>query len=109
MVKLSRRVIVGTTPTKLIDSDPKRTSLAFANLDTVRFFIEASQDVSLTQGFPIEGNGNTGSFTDFFGDDPTLAYFGISAAGGADVRILVGKSALLALLRKIILFFLPRE
>jgi len=103
MVRLARRRIVPDDGEshKVLDSDPKRTSIGFSNQHTGAVFFDAEQAVNEDTGFPLESNGGNGSLTDFFGDDPRLPVYMIVKAGtgDADVRIITGKSFILALLR----------
>lgn len=83
----SRPVTVGTTPTLLLPYNPKRTSVSIFNEDTAAVFIGEDQTGLLARGSPITAGGAI-SFVRAFGDTPQDILFGISSAGGADVRIL---------------------
>lgn len=83
----SRSVTVGTTVTPLLSYNPKRTTVAVFNEDSATVFIGEDQANLLTQGSPISAGGAV-SFVAALGDTPERVLFGISAAGGADVRIL---------------------
>lgn len=83
----SRAVTVGTTPEVLLPYNPKRTSVAIFNEDSAAVFIGEDQTGLLAQGSPITAGGAI-SLVRALGDSPQDILFGISAAGGADVRIL---------------------
>lgn len=83
----SRAVTVGTAATLLLSYDPARTAVAIFNEDTAAVFIGEDQVGLLAQGAPITAGG-TIAFNRALGAKPQDILFGISAAGGADVRIL---------------------
>ncbi len=83
----SRAVTVGTAPTQLLPYNPKRTSVAIFNEDTAAVFIGEDQGGLLDQGSPIQAGGAI-SLVRALGDSPQDILFGISSAGGADVRVL---------------------
>lgn len=83
----SRPVTVGTTPTLLLPYNPKRTTVAIFNEDAAAVFIGEDQAGLLARGSPITAGGAV-SFVRALGDTPQDILFGISSAGGADVRIL---------------------
>lgn len=83
----SRPVTVGTTPTLLLPYNPKRTTVAIFNEDAAAVFIGEDQTGLLARGSPITAGGAV-SFVRALGDTPQDILFGISSAGGADVRIL---------------------
>ena len=83
----SRSVTVGTTATPLLSYNPRRTTVAVFNEDSATVFIGEDEASLLTEGSPITAGGAV-SFVAALGDTPDRVMFGISAAGGADVRIL---------------------
>ena len=83
----SRAVVVGTTVTPLLSYNPRRTTVAVFNEDSATVFIGEDQANLLAQGSPITAGGAL-TFVAALGDTPDRQMFGISAAGGADVRIL---------------------
>ena len=83
----SRSVTVGTASTPLLSYNPRRTSVSIFNEDSVAIFIGEDESNLLTEGSPITAGGAI-SFNAAFGDTPDSLLFGISAAGGADVRVL---------------------
>lgn len=83
----SRPVTVGTTATLLLPYNPKRTTVSIFNEDTAAVFIGEDQAGLLAQGSPVTAGGAV-SFVRALGDTPQDIMFGISSAGGADVRIL---------------------
>lgn len=83
----SRSVTVGTAAELLLPYNPKRTSVAIFNEDAAAIFIGEDQVGLLAQGSPITAGGAV-TFTRALGGTPQDILFGISAAGGADVRIL---------------------
>lgn len=82
----SRPVTVGTTPELLLPYNPKRTSVAIFNEDAAAVFIGEDQAGLLARGSPIQPGGAI-SFTRALGGTPQDILFGISSAGGADIRI----------------------
>lgn len=83
----SRAVTVGATATPLLSYNPRRTTVAVFNEDANTVFIGEDEASLLTEGSPISAGGAI-SFVAALGDTPDRVMFGISAAGGADVRIL---------------------
>lgn len=83
----SRSVTVGTTPELLLPYNPRRTAVSIFNEDSVAIFIGEDEVNLLTEGSPITAGGAV-SLNAALGDSPQDILFGISAAGGADVRIL---------------------
>ncbi len=83
----SRAVTVGTAVTPLLSYNPRRTTVAVFNEDSATVFIGEDQTNLLTQGSPITAGGAL-TFVAALGDTPDRQMFGISAAGGANVRIL---------------------
>ncbi len=83
----SRPVTVGTVATSLLPYNPKRTTVTIFNEDAAAVFIGEDQASLLTRGSPIQAGGAI-SFIRALGDSPQDILFGISSAGGADVRIL---------------------
>lgn len=83
----SRSETVGTAATPLLSYNPKRTSVSIFNEDAVSIFIGEDEANLLTEGSPVTAGGAI-SLVAAFGDTPDRQMFGISAAGGADVRIL---------------------
>ena len=83
----SRPETVGTSPTLLLAFNPRRTSVAIFNEDSSSIFIGEDEASLLTRGSPITAGGAI-TLTAALGGTPELIMFAISAAGGADVRIL---------------------
>ena len=83
----SRPVTVATTPTLLLPYNPRRTSVVIFNEDAAAVFIGEDETSLLTRGSPVTPGGAV-AFAAVDGDTPENILFGISAAGGADVRIL---------------------
>ena len=83
----SRSITVGTGATPLLSYNPRRTTVAVFNEDTATVFIGEDETNLLTQGSPITAGGAL-TFVAALGDTPDRQMFGISAAGGADLRIL---------------------
>lgn len=83
----SRAETVGATPTLLLPYNPKRTAVSIFNEDTAAVFIGEDENALLAQGSPITAGGVI-SLNRALGDTPQEIMFGISSAGGADVRIL---------------------
>lgn len=83
----SRPVTVGTAATPLLSYNPRRTSVSVFNEDAASIFIGEDQSNLLTEGSPITAGGAI-SLIAALGDTPDRVMFGISALGGADVRIL---------------------
>lgn len=83
----SRSEVVGTTATTLLSYNPRRTTVAIFNEDSATIFIGEDEANLLTEGSPITAGGAL-SFLAALGDTPDRGMFAISAAGGADVRIL---------------------
>lgn len=83
----SRSEEVGTAATTLLSYNPKRTSVSIFNEDSVSIFIGEDEADLLTEGSPVTAGGAI-SLVAALGDTPDRVMFAISAAGGADVRIL---------------------
>lgn len=83
----SRPVLVGTVATLLLPYNVRRTSVAIFNEDTAAVFIGEDQGGLLASGSPITAGGAV-TFTRALGGTPQDILFGISSAGGADVRVL---------------------
>lgn len=83
----SRSETVGTVPTRLLPYNPKRTAVTIFNEDAAAVFIGEDENRLLTEGSPITAGGAI-SLNRALGDTPQEIMFGISSAGGADVRIL---------------------
>lgn len=83
----SRPVTVGTAATPLLSYNPRRTSVAIFNEDGSAIFIGEDQSSLLTRGAPIQAGGFL-ALNRALGATPDRQMFGISAAGGADIRIL---------------------
>lgn len=83
----SRSETVGTGATALLSYNPRRTAVAIFNEDSVAIFVGEDEANLLTEGSPITAGGFL-SLNAALGDTPDLVMFGISAAGGANVRIL---------------------
>lgn len=82
----SRSETVGTAATALLSYNPRRTSVAIFNEDSVAVFVGEDQASLLTEGSPIAAGGFL-ALNAALGATPDRVMFGISAAGGADVRI----------------------
>ena len=82
----SRPVTVGTGVTPLLSYNPRRTSVAIFNEDTAAIFVGEDQASLLTEGSPIQAGGFL-ALNAAVGATPDRQLFGISAAGGADVRV----------------------
>lgn len=82
----SRPVTVGTTATLLLPYNPRRTSVAIFNEDGVAIFVGDDEIGLLAGGSPISAGGAL-TLNAALGATPGDILFGISAAGGADVRI----------------------
>lgn len=83
----SRGVTIGTIPTPVLSYNNKRTGVSLANEDTATIFFGEDETSLLTQGYPILAQG-AHDLLRALGDEPQNALFGISAAGGADLRVL---------------------
>lgn len=83
----SRAVTVGTAVTSLLSYNPRRTSVAIFNEDSAAIFVGEDESSLLTQGSPIQAGGFL-ALNAALGATPDLRMFGISAAGGANVRVL---------------------
>lgn len=83
----SRSETVGTSATQLLAYNPRRTSVAIFNEDGAAIFIGEDEADLLTEGSPITAGGFL-ALTTALGGTPAIQMFGISAAGGANVRIL---------------------
>jgi len=108
MAKLGTQVDVNsTTPERLVGFDPERTSLVFVKQDNGILFINTDiESTTAAEGFPIRGSGGNLSINDLFGSDPTIEYYGIVSAGTGDVRVLRSRSPILALVIRVIKFFM---
>lgn len=83
----NRSVTVGTTVTRIVSYNNRRTALSLANEDTATIFISEDQTVTTGTGYPILAGGAL-DLLRALGDEPQNALFAISAAGGADLRAL---------------------
>ena len=102
MVKFGSQVTVPNTVVRLVHYDEDRTSLLIVNDDAGKVFIGTDREVSAANGLPLASSGGSISINDFFGSDPRLEYFGIVSAGTSDVRILASKSAVFALMIRVL-------
>lgn len=88
MVERTNPYTVGTTAVMLAAVNPRRTSLGIANLSsTLTLYVGTTNQVLTTSGFPI-GPGQTQWLNSGFGDEPNIAYYGITTAASADIRVI---------------------
>ncbi len=83
----SRSVTVAATTTKLLDYNNRRTTVSIFNNDSADVFISEDETGILAEGYIIQSGGALDLIRPL-GDTPQNLLFAISAAGGADVRIL---------------------
>lgn len=81
-----RPVTVGTTPTPVLSYNNKRTGVSLANEDSAAIFLKEDETAILATGYPIVAGGAQ-DLLRALGDEPQLALWAISAAGGADLRV----------------------
>lgn len=89
-MKFNYSVKVGSVPVRAVVPNPARTALTIFNnsLDTAVYY-GADSGLNVDEGMVVLPQ--TGwSFLSGMGDDPTTAFYLISAAGVADVRIAEG-------------------
>ena len=77
---------VGTTPTMIVNYDPKRTSLIIYNNSSVNVYIGSDTSITTNDGF-ILTPGSYLAFSKGFGDDPRLVRYAIVESGTAELRI----------------------
>ena len=81
-------ITVGTTVTPVAPYNPRRTAISFHNLGNETVFVSNDQVSIQADGFPIpQGQGL--DFLAGLGDEPELAWYAESAAGGDDLRVIV--------------------
>ena len=83
----SRAITVGTAATQLLSYNNKRTGASIFNNDSAAVFVSEDETGVLVQGYVIPAGGAI-DLLRALGDTPQDRLFGISAAGGADVRVL---------------------
>lgn len=81
--------LVDTTVTQLVGYNERRASLVLFNNGVNTVFVSENEADILTQGFPLAPGGSIG-FVHLDGDEPELRYYGQTAAGSSDVRIVEG-------------------
>jgi len=82
-------VTVGTTVKRIVDYSRKRTVVMIYNNSSEVVYIGTGEGLTTQNGFPIVPNQGA-VFAREFGDDPTLAYYAVTASGTADLRIWEG-------------------
>jgi hypothetical protein len=80
---------VTTTPKRIADYSPTRTVLMIYNISANTVYLGIGEGVKTTDGFPLYPDQGMVLCRDF-GDDPTLAYWGVVASGTAELRIWEG-------------------
>lgn len=83
----ARSVTVGTTATVVLPFNRARTAVSIFNNDTAAVFVSDDQRGILGEGFVIVA-GQPLNLLRAWGDNPQDVLYGISVAGGADVRVL---------------------
>lgn len=82
----NRGVTIGTTATQIAAYNKDRKTLSIFNNDTATVFLTENQSAASGTTFPLLASQGV-SLSGLDGDDPTAALYGISVAGGADVRV----------------------
>lgn len=84
----TKNVSVATTATELVPYNPRRTSVAFFNYQTVRASIVITADQLEAEGFPINSNGGSLTFNKLNGSDPTSRYIAKAASGSVQIQVI---------------------
>lgn len=87
MVKLYNQIDVNTTVTRIIPSNPRRTSLVIRNIGDYNIYLGTDNQVTTTNGFKI-APGNIVSFSKDFGDNPELEFYAIAESGASRIAYL---------------------
>lgn len=76
-----------TAAQAIAEHNNRRTSLSFRNLGTVNIFVAQDENAIATRGYPIAAGGSL-DLIRALGDEPQTNWFGVSASGTVDTRIL---------------------
>jgi hypothetical protein len=79
------KLTISTTPTLISSYSPSRTVIMLFNPSTQTIYIGIGQGVSVDNGFPLPANQGMVLAREF-GDDPTLAYYGVVSSETAELR-----------------------
>lgn len=89
----TRTVTVGTTPTRLMPFNNRRTAASFTNNGAATIFISNDESGIVGNGYPIVVGGAL-DLVRALGDEPHILWFAQVAAGTEDMRVLEGFGAL---------------
>ena len=80
-------ITVGTTATRILSYNNKRTSASFTNNGSTTIFVSEDQNDLAANGYPIAVGGAL-DLIRAFGDEPQLEWFGLVASGSENLRVL---------------------
>lgn len=89
----TRTVTVGTTPTRLMPFNNRRTAASFTNNGAATIFVSNDESGIVAGGYPIAVDGAL-DLIRALGDEPHILWFAQVAAGTENMRILEAFGAL---------------
>jgi hypothetical protein len=87
-MKSTAKVLVGTLPLRVFESNPERSALGIANMSGAAvIYVGSDSQLSVDSGFPIYP-GTQMTFNEGNGDNTKVARWLISSQPATDVRII---------------------